>query len=194
MGQLVALLTRRSVAWISGVTTVALLVALLVRVPEAIASAAGYDGHCSMLALDMNLWPPNIEDVMVAYGDNGRRAMKIFHLTYDALFPAAFALLLLNVLDRFGHGAGHTIQAMFVSLPFIGGLADYSENVAFILLASFHSSEALPAIWLWLTGFLTLTKFLADGGAIVLVVIFAAKRLRSLPSTAAPPSQPDDRS
>jgi len=171
-----------------------LLVAIPARVPEAIASASGYTGHCSMLALDMNLWPPNIEDVLDAYGDSGRRAVKIFHLTYDALFPAAFALLLLNVLARVGRGAGQTMQAIFVSLPFVGGLADYSENLAFILLARFHSSEALPAIWLWLTGFFTLTKFLADGGAIFLIVTFAAKRLKSLPGAAAPPPQPDQRS
>jgi len=130
---------------------------MVVHLPDALAAALGYAGQVGVLAPDMNLWPPAAHELLAAYGPAGRRAMILTHLTFDLVFPAAYAILLFNVLIRLRRRAGVSGRPLLVALPLAAALADYLENAGFIVLAITYPNE-LPIVT-WVTGFFTAAKF-----------------------------------
>src|SRR5438477_11370940 len=106
----VAFLTTRLAAWISGITSAVLILAAIVGVPDAFATAAGYSGNVSVLAPDVK--PFDLQWLLSKYCPAGRQAMIICHLTFDAVFPVAYSLFLINLLVRLGQSASNAMRAI----------------------------------------------------------------------------------
>jgi hypothetical protein len=140
-----------------------MVVLFALRVPDSVATSFGYRGNVSVFAVDANLWPPHLPQLLDGYGEDGLPEVVRAHVVFDFLFPVAYGLLLFNVLVRI-RICRPGFRSTLLALPFMAVMADWLENVSFIFLALSDSPRSMQFVWL--TGTLTWVKFLALGASI----------------------------
>jgi hypothetical protein len=132
--------------------------------------------------LQITYSPEKLYEIMEPYGEEGRKAYAISHLTSDVLFPIVYLFL-------FGTAISYTFQRAFPSeswvqrlnlVPFALLLVDFLENtILVILLLSFPTRM----IWLarlagWVTGF----KWVLSGISVLLpfigLLLWIVRRIR----------------
>jgi hypothetical protein len=119
-----------------------------------------------MFALDFRPHlPSEIRDTLEAYQDKGRTAMIVNHIAFDLFFPAAYAMLLYNIMARIRRCAQTETSATLLSLPWAAFAADYLENGGFILSAHWYSSEV--TLLVWVAAIATVLKFAALTAAVL---------------------------
>ena len=115
--------------------------------------------------------PGKLYEIMEAYGEQGRKAYAISHLTSDVLFPFVYAFL-------FGTAISYTFQRAFPSgsraqrlnlVPIVLLMVDFLENIGLVILLL-----AYPARMMWLatlTGWSTALKWVLSGASVILPLI-----------------------
>jgi hypothetical protein len=167
-------ISRRSY-W-SLATTVALFLILLnvVKVQDVVARAFGYKGSVPMFALDQMLGgytPAQAFQVMTDYGEAGRRAYTFLLCTVDLVFPFLYGSFLFLSIQRVSRRAAVPVHwaNRLAAFGFVATCCDWLENISFLILMRDYPGQSIAVARL--ASLFTVTKFLASGVSLVILVI-----------------------
>lgn len=121
--------------------------------------------------------PDEAHDLLRAYGDSGRRVYAIIALTLDLVYPVTYSLFMSLVLVRGSRNrpALASFLRPFALVPFIGMLADYSENISVLAMIARYSDTEPSTTLATVANIFTLTKWgIAGGCALVVVLVLVA--------------------
>ncbi len=103
--------------------------------------------------------------ILEKLGPGGRELVVTMHATVDAAFPLSYATFLAS-LSALVWGQAH--NGLFLNVPFLAALADYTENSAIILMAMRFTTQprSLPTL-AWLSSWAKWILILLSVGLIV---------------------------
>jgi hypothetical protein len=175
--------------WLKGISTVrtfwlaliaffALPIPFALNLPSLVLQAAtGYQGSLRWYAIDNTPGASPATDYayLTTWGQAGRSAAVLGHLTFDLIFPPIYALFFAVSLTLIGEKLPRfaAFWRWLTLLPVIAFLSDYLENTGIIAMCLGY-----PAQWILgvasVTSIFTLLKFASFGLSILLMLIGAA--------------------
>jgi hypothetical protein len=162
--------------WSLASTVILFLVLLqVVKVQDIVARALGYVGAVPMFALDQmthGYTPAQVREVLMAYGENGRRAYTFLLLTLDLVFPFFYGSFLFFSIRGAAQRAGISpVWGAWLAASGYGATCfDWLENASFLFLMKIYPRESITVAKA--ASFFTVTKFLwVDLSAIVLTIL-----------------------
>jgi hypothetical protein len=122
----------------------------------------GYQGSLIWYAIDDSVNAPSatIYGYLTSYGQAGRNAVVLGHLTFDVLLPLAYMYFLVLCLTLIGEKLFGPIGnwRWLTLVPVVAGAADFLENAGIVAMCLGY-----PAQWTLtvasITGIFTLLKF-----------------------------------
>ena len=173
---------RISNIWTVLIATAIFALFIAVILPQQAAASETYSEGVGSVDTSFFFTPDEVYDIAEAYGEAGRRAYITARLTFDVVWPLAYAFFLgtlISIIFKRAFPLESRWQLLNL-VPVLGLIFDYGENISIsIIMAAFP----LRLDWLaWLTTGFTMLKWTFISAAFVVpligLVAWIVRRLR----------------